>query len=495
MDLQELRRRIDRIDDELVRLFAERMDVAAEVAAYKKEKGLPVLDASREQAKLQDVMSKAPADLQEQTAALYALIFELSRGRQEELLKKTATTHGLLGEKLGHSYSPAIHMMLGDADYRLFEKSPEELEDFLLRGDFEGLNVTIPYKKAVIPYCAELSDTAKAIGSVNTLVRRADGALYGDNTDAFGFRSMVARCGVSAAGKKALVLGSGGASVTVQAVLREMGAKVVVISRSGEDNYENLSRHSDAALIVNTTPVGMYPNNGEAPLSLDGFPNLEAVLDVVYNPARTALLLAAEERGIPAVGGLRMLVAQAKAAAEQFQHRPIADSEIDRIEDALTKQMRNIILVGMPGCGKSTLAKALGEALGREVYDADSEIECAAGMTIPEIFSRFGEGEFRRLETEALRKLGKLSGAVIATGGGAVLREENYPLLHQNGIIVFVERELSALPTAGRPISMQSDLAKLYEERLPRYQRFADVSVRNDGSIEELCRRVMEECV
>ena len=404
-------------------------------------------------------------------------------------------THGLLGEKLGHSYSPAIHAMLGDEDYRLFEKSPEELGDFLRRGDFEGLNVTIPYKKAVIPYCAELSDTAKAIGSVNTLVRRADGTLYGDNTDAFGFRVMVERCGVSAAGKKVLVLGSGGASVTVQAVLREMGAEVVVISRRGEDNYENLSRHSDAAIIVNTTPVGMYPNNGEAPLSLNAFPALEAVLDVVYNPARTALLLMAEERGLPAVGGLRMLVAQAKAAAEQFQRHHIADSEIDRIEDGLTKQMRNIIFVGMPGCGKSTLAKALGEALGREVYDADSEIERMAGMTIPEIFSRFGEGEFRRLETEALRKLGKCSGAVIATGGGAVLREENYPLLHQNGIIVFVQRELSALPTAGRPISMQNDLGKLYEERLPSYQRFADVTVCNEGSVEELCRRVMEECV
>ena len=403
--------------------------------------------------------------------------------------------HGLLGEKLGHSYSPSIHAMLGDADYRLFERQAEELENFLRHGDFEGLNVTIPYKKAVIPYCDELSDTAKAIGSVNTLVRRADGTLYGDNTDAFGFRSMVKRCGISPAGKKALVLGSGGASVTVQAVLRDMGAKVVVISRGGEDNYDNLQRHSDAALIVNTTPVGMYPHNGEAPLSLDGFPTPEAVLDVVYNPARTALLLAAEERKIPFAGGLRMLVAQAKAAAEQFQHRSIDDSEIDRIEDILAKKMRNIVLVGMPGSGKSTLAKALGEALGREVYDADSEIERAAGMTIPEIFSRFGEEEFRRQETEALRTLGKMSGAVIATGGGAVLREENYPLLHQNGIIVFVERDLDSLPTAGRPISMKTDLGKLYEWRLPRYQRFADVTVRNDGAVEDVCRQIMEECI
>lgn len=402
---------------------------------------------------------------------------------------------GLLGEKLGHSYSPAIHGMLGDYEYKLFEKQPQELEDFLRNGNFDGLNVTIPYKKAVIPYCGELSDTAKAIGSVNTLVRRADGSLYGDNTDAFGFRCMVERCGVSPMGKKALVLGSGGASVTVQAVLKQMGAEVVVISRKGEDNYNNLCRHSDAAIIVNTTPVGMYPNNGTSPLSLDGFPALEAVLDVVYNPARTALLLEAEQRGIPCAGGLRMLVAQAKSASEQFQRCSIENSEIDRIEAILTKKMRNIILVGMPGCGKSTLAAALGGALGREVYDADSEIERAAGMTIPEIFARFGEEEFRRQETEALRTLGKLSGAVIATGGGAVLREENYPLLHQNGIIVFVEREIAALPTAGRPISQKTDLATLYEARLPRYRRFADVTVRNDGGVEDTLKTILEECV
>ena len=402
---------------------------------------------------------------------------------------------GLLGEKLSHSYSPSIHAMLGDYEYRLYEKQAEELEEFLLHGDFRGLNVTIPYKKAVIPYCSELSETARAIGSVNTLVRRSDGTLYGDNTDAFGFRCMVERCGVSPAGKKALVLGSGGASLTVQAVLRSLGAEVVVISRSGEDNYENISRHADAAFLVNTTPLGMYPNNGISPVSLDALPALEAVLDVVYNPARTALLLEAEEKGIPAVGGLRMLVAQAKAASEQFQGQPVADSEIDRIEAILSKQMRNIILVGMPGCGKSTLAKALGETLGREVYDADAEIERNAGMPIPEIFERFGEGEFRRLETEALRTLGKKSGAVIATGGGAVLREENYPLLHQNGIIVFVERDLEQLPTEGRPLSVKNNLAAMYEQRLPRYRRFADVTVRNDGCVEETRKAIVEECV
>ncbi|MGM9661825.1 MAG: shikimate kinase [Oscillospiraceae bacterium] len=400
---------------------------------------------------------------------------------------------GLLGEKLGHSYSPAIHAMLGDYEYWLYEKSPEELADFLKNGEFQGLNVTIPYKKTVLPYCAELSDAARRIGSVNTLVRRADGSLYGDNTDAFGFAGMVKKSGVEAAGKKAVVLGSGGASVTVCDVLRRLGAaSVTVISRRGEDNYENLSRHADAEILVNTTPVGMYPNNGAAAVDLAAFPRCEAVLDIIYNPARTALLLQAERLGIPHAGGLYMLVAQAKRSAELFLSRPIDDGEIGRIEGVLSRSMQNVVLVGMPGCGKSTLAARLGEALGREVLDADAEIEKAAGMPIPEIFRRYGEEEFRRRETETLAALGKRSGAVIATGGGAVLREENYPLLHQNGLIFWVQREIDRLPKEGRPVSLKSDLNTLYETRRPRYQRFADYETDNNGSVQEAARQILE---
>ena len=399
---------------------------------------------------------------------------------------------GLLGRKLGHSYSPAIHAQLGDYEYALYEKEPEELADFLLRGDFTGLNVTIPYKKAVVPYCTELSETAQLLGSVNTLLRRPDGTLYGHNTDYDGFLSLVRQSGVEAAGKKALVLGSGGASVTAQAVLRTLGAQVVVISRSGEDNYENLSRHADAAIVVNTTPVGMYPHNGESPVDLTAFPACRAVYDIVYNPERTALMLQAEALGIPAFGGLHMLVAQAKRSSEIWQNTAIPHSETPRIESLLRAGTRSIVLIGMPGCGKSTVAAALGEALGREVCDSDALIEELAGMPIPEIFAQQGEAAFRAYETQAIAQLGKRSGIVLATGGGCVTRPENYPLLHQNGTILWLQRDLAALPTDGRPLSQAGKLEAMYALRRPLYARFADHTISNNGSVEETVAAVKE---
>ena len=400
---------------------------------------------------------------------------------------------GLLGQKLGHSYSPAIHGMLADYDYQLFEREPEQLEDFLKNGPWDGINVTIPYKKAVLPYCAELSDTARRIGSVNTIVRRPDGSLYGDNTDAYGFESLVKKSGIQVQGKKALVLGSGGASVTVVAVLKMLGAaSVTVISRGGEDNYDNLDKHADARIIANTTPVGMYPNNGQAAVDLAQFPQCEGVLDVVYNPARTALLLQAEKLGIPCAGGLYMLVAQAKRSSELFTGSSIPDSEIGRIEKVLSGQMKNIVLVGMPSSGKSTLAAALGEKLGRPVYEADALIEQEAGMDIPAIFARYGEGHFRALETEILSRLGKLSGAVISTGGGCVTREENYDLLHQNGTIVWLQRGTEKLDKTGRPLSLKNDLNEMYQKREPMYRRFADAAVDNNGSVEAALAQILE---
>lgn len=400
---------------------------------------------------------------------------------------------GLLGQKLGHSYSPAIHGMLADYDYQLFEREPEQLEDFLKNGDWDGINVTIPYKKAVLPYCAELSDTARRIGSVNTIVRRPDGSLYGDNTDAYGFESLVGKSGIDVRGKKALVLGSGGASVTVVAVLKMLGAaSVTVISRGGEDNYDNLDKHADARIIANTTPVGMYPNNGQAAVDLSLFPQCEGVLDVVYNPARTALLLQAEKLGIPCAGGLYMLVAQAKRSSELFTGRSIPDSEIGRIEKVLSGQMKNIVLVGMPSSGKSTLAAALGEKLGRTVYEADALIEQEAGMDIPAIFAQYGEGHFRALETEILGRLGKLSGAVISTGGGCVTQEENYDLLHQNGTILWLQRGTEKLDKTGRPLSLKNDLNEMYQKREPMYRRFADAAVDNNGSVEATLAQILE---
>ena len=400
---------------------------------------------------------------------------------------------GLLGEKLGHSYSPQIHAELADYEYKLYEKAPDEVEDFVRRGDWHGLNVTIPYKKTVIPFCDELSETARAIGSVNTLLKRPDGTIFGDNTDAFGFETLLTQTlKADISGWKALVLGTGGASVTVCAMLRKHGAQVVPISRSGKDNYTNLEWHRDAKLLVNTTPVGMYPKNGASLVDLGVFPKLEAVLDVVYNPARTALLLQAEKRGIPCAGGLTMLVAQAKRSAEIFLAHALPDGEIARITRQLARQMQNVILIGMPGSGKSTVGRLLAEKLGRPLLEADKELEKAAGMSIPVIFANEGEAGFRKRETRILSDLGKQSGTVISTGGGCVTREENYPLLHQNGVIVWIRRDLNCLAREGRPLSLNADLSAMYAVRAPLYERFADFSVDNDGNAEDTVNSILE---
>ena len=398
---------------------------------------------------------------------------------------------GLLGEKLGHSYSPAIHAELADYDYRLYEVAPEKLGEFLKDGEFDGLNVTIPYKKAVIPYCAALSPIAQKLQSVNVLVRRADGTLYGDNADAYGFDAMVKASGISVEDKKALVLGSGGASATVCAVLDALGARsVTVISRGGEDNYGNLERHADAEIIVNTTPVGMYPGCGVSPVDLRRFPRLAGVLDIVYNPARTALVMQAEALGIPYMSGLYMLVAQAKRTAEVFEGRAIPDSETERIWKKLGREMQNIVLVGMPGSGKSTVAARLAEALDRVVLDSDAEIEEKNGASCACLIERNGEAAFRRMESEVIADLSRRSGLVIATGGGCVTREENYTSLHQNGVIFWLRRDLDKLPREGRPLSA-GDLAAMYDKRRACYERFADYSVDNNGTVEETVRQIM----
>lgn len=400
---------------------------------------------------------------------------------------------GLLGGKLGHSYSPQIHGYLADYTYSLFEKAPDQLEEFLKTGDFTGLNVTIPYKRAVIPFCDTLTDRANVLGAVNTIVRRADGSLVGHNTDYFGFESMVKKSGLSVTGKEVLILGSGGASATAVAVMESLGAEVYVISRSGVHNYENLHLHKNAAVIVNATPVGMYPNTGTSPIDLTQFSHLEGVLDVVYNPARTQLLLDAEKLGIITMNGLWMLVAQAKESAEWFTGQKLSDDLIGYIHNKLRTQMENTILIGMPGCGKTTIGKLVAQKLGKEFVDADSVVEAYAGKSIPQIFSESGEVGFRALETEVLEQLGKRSGLVIATGGGCVTREENYPLLHQNGTIYWLQREISELPTDGRPLSQKGTLQLMYEKRRPMYKRFSDCIVSNNRIATEAADEIVRK--
>lgn len=398
---------------------------------------------------------------------------------------------GLLGRTLGHSYSPHIHALLGDYTYSLFEKEPQQLEDFLKQGEFSGLNVTMPYKQAVITYLDELSPIAQKLGAVNTIVRR-NGRLVGHNTDFFGFSSMLAESGLEPGGKKCLVLGSGGASRTVCAVLEKLGSEVVVISRNGKDHYGNLSIHGDAAIIVNTTPVGMYPDTLISPVELSLFPRLEGVLDVIYNPARTQLLLDAQKRSLVTMNGLWMLVAQAWESTQWFTGHSIPEDQIRQIYRQLKLHMENIILIGMPGCGKTTIGQLLARQTGKTFADTDELVCRLAGKTIPEIFAEDGESVFRAWETQAIAQLGKRSGLVIATGGGCVTQSRNHPLLHQNGTLIWLCRELDLLPTDGRPLSQRTAPEQLYRIRKPMYEAFADQQIDNSGDPQDTVRTIMK---
>ncbi|MBR4768780.1 MAG: AAA family ATPase [Lachnospiraceae bacterium] len=397
---------------------------------------------------------------------------------------------GLLGKSLKHSYSPEIHALFGSGNYRLFEREESALPAFFAEAAFDGLNVTIPYKTEVIRFLGELSETAKALGSVNTVVKRPDGTLFGDNTDVYGFLETVRKSNVSVSGKKVLVLGSGGASKAVQYALRLLGAKPVVVSRKGPVSYETLETEADASVIVNCTPVGMFPGNGEKPVCLGLFRRLEAVFDLIYNPLRTALLQEAESRDIPAVNGLYMLVAQAAKSHDLFTGTPVSADLIEETYRTVLGRKENVVLIGMPGAGKTTVARKLGEALGFPVYDSDAYVKEMTGKTPEEIILNEGEDAFRTLETKALSEISVKTGIVLSTGGGVVTRPENEAILKQNGRVWFLEREIGSLPKEGRPLS-GGDLQTLYEARIDDYRRFADetaVNITIDGAVRAILK-------
>ena len=403
--------------------------------------------------------------------------------------------YGLIGEKLGHSYSQMIHERLADYRYELKEVAPERLDAFIEARTFRGLNVTIPYKQAVMKHCAELSPEAMEVGSVNTLIVRPDGSLFGHNTDIDGFIYMLRRGEIDPAGAKAVILGSGGTSLTARAALTRLGAReIVTVSRKGPVDYAALyAEHADAEILVNATPVGMYPKNGESPVELDRLPKVRGVADVIYNPEKTALILAAQAKSIPAVSGLSMLVAQAREAAELFAGHAIPAGRVEDIVSEIGAQTLNLILVGMPGCGKSTLGQAVAAALQREFVDCDAEIVRRAGKSIPEIFAQDGEGAFRALESGVLADVCRGHGLVISTGGGAVLRTENRDAMRQNGRVCLIRRALALLPRDGRPLSASEDaVARLWEARRAAYETAADFPVENDGTVEEAAEKIRE---
>ena len=490
--LEVARKAIDRQDQIILQAFQERMKAAGKIAEIKEEQGLPVYVPQREKEILEQVSQSVPAELAGYAERLFETLMELSREYQRK-----DRHYGLLGRTLGHSFSPEIHRMLGQwsepYDYQIFQVEPEDLRAFLYSGCWNGLNVTIPYKREVMKYCDEISPEAERIGAVNTLVRRG-GKIFGYNTDYFGFRKLAEESGVRINGEKCVVLGSGGASKTVVTVLEDLGAsQVVVASRGGKYgcDYSQLKDHYDAAILVNTTPVGMYPETGKSAVYPGNFIGLKHVFDLIYNPLRTSLLCQAKRAAMGTTDGLLMLVAQAKASSQLFLGGEIDDEAVYQIEKQIRKEKENIVLIGMPGSGKSTVGQALAGKTGKEFIDTDSLIVEKAGKSIPDIFREEGEEAFRLLEMEVIETLRHKTGAVIACGGGVVMREENYYALAENGRLIFLNRPIDLLPTEGRPVSQSVPLNRLYAARLPLYRSWCDEEVNADRkTIEEIVETI-----
>ena len=481
--IEGLREVIDEEDKLILEALARRMDASLKIGKLKAEAGLPVRDEKREQ----EILSGLRPYEQE----VFKKIMELSRAQQEQVKPAAASNRsfGLLGRKLSHSLSPALHEMIAEEtghpyDYVLFEKEPEELEDFMRSGDWEGLNVTIPYKTEVMKYLDELSPEAKAIGAVNTVVRR-NGKLKGFNTDYFGFKKMLEKHGVDVKDKKCLVLGNGGASkAVVQVLFDKDAAQVNVLTHEAMAEGLNGRDALNCQIMVNATPVGMYPDMDDTPARPGAYPKLEWAIDLVYNPFRTAFISQAERNLIDAVPGLDMFIYQGIYSAMLFTTLSFEDRDAmeSRISQNIRRWRENIVLIGMPGAGKTMIGQEIARKLGREFIDTDEIIEMRNGRSIPEIINEEGEDYFRSLEIQAAIEAGNQTGVVISTGGGIINREENYYEFARNGRIVFLDRDVLELEVGGRPISLSTGVDQLYRMRLPIYESWADLKVRITGS-------------
>ena len=407
--------------------------------------------------------------------------------------------YGLIGAKLGHSFSPTIHNKLFGYNYSLLEIPETEIADFLTKKEFKAINVTIPYKQTVIPFLDEISQTARKIGAVNTVVNK-NGKLYGYNTDFVGMRDLIQKNNIEIEGKTVAILGSGGTSKTAKAVAESLGAtKIYIVSKSGKENsisYEKLYEiEREIEVIINTTPCGMYPNINESAVEIEKFHNLCGVVDAIYNPLKTKLVCDAKQRGIKAVGGLYMLVSQAAAAAEKFVEKDVSTKEVEKIYNDLYKHKENIVLIGMPGCGKTTIGKALSKELSKDFIDTDELIVIKENTPIPEIFEQKGETAFRDIESLVVKEVSSLSSKIISTGGGVVKRPENINLLKQNGRIIFLDRPIeNILPTEDRPLSSNiHDLKKRYDERYSVYCSSCDIHINCTENIEENIALILKE--
>lgn len=473
-DIEDIRDDINKLDEKLIGLLKERFDLSKEVRAYKKENNMPIFDEKREE----EILRKIEDDNKEYGPYfknIYQAIMDESKN-----LQKRDQRYGLLGKKLGHSFSKIIHEKIADYTYQYFEKERDELDEFFKLKDFKAINVTIPYKEDVIKYLDEISKKAKKIGAVNTIVKR-DGKLYGYNTDYDGFLYNLKKHKIEIKGKKVLILGRGATSKTVKVVLEDLGASNIVrLSRRFKPYFKDVKEYLDYEVIINTTPVGMYPNNNDvlSEINLGQFRNLEAFVDCIYNPFLTNLAIDSKLSGKKTATGLDMLIGQGVRAAELFLDKKLDDKMISDIKNSVYKDEMNIALVGMPGCGKTSLARLVAKKLKREFVDIDLEFVKRYG-DIEEFFKEYGEDCFREKESEILKEIGKKVGLVIACGGGVVKKDINYYYLKQNTFIVNVKRDLDKLAIDGRPLSKENKVYDLYRQRKDLYEKFQDASVDN----------------